>query len=267
MELIKNNDALIVKFQPEEFWFLAKSLGPGILYGIEDPTDILTEKDQAKNDAVALESLKKAGVLKIENGNQFILDKVLGTLFFCCINADHVLIINNHDSNEPFLIYFKPQWQVLLEKAPGHYILTAIKNRTKLYEYIIDKYSVKLVGSNDNTSFMIREDELEVANYFYQNRKIEKAVEIVKNDRFPKNLKAEQFLEAFTSPDVWIKFQMIYDLNDQDMCRNRRFELFQFSEKLYWVSHLIASNETYSLKTYQVITPEDANYNFDEILP
>ncbi len=267
MELLNANDTLTLKFKSEEFWFLAKSLGPGILYGIEDPTEILTGEEQAKNDAIALDSLKKAGVLKIENENQVILDKVLGTLFFCCINADHVLIINNHDSSEPILIYFKPQWQVVLEKTHGHYMLTAIKDKANLFDYIIDKYSIKLVGSNDNASFMIREDELEVANYFYKNGKIKKAVEIVNNDRFPKNLRAEQFLEALNSPDVWIKFHMIYDVNDKDKCRNRRFELFQFSDRLYWVSHLIASNETYSLMTYQSITPKDANYSFNDILP
>jgi len=74
-------------------------------------------------------------------------------------------------------------------------------------------------------------------------------------------------LEAFNSPDVWIKFQMIYDLNDKDNCRNRHFELFQFSEMLYWVSHLIVSNETYSLMTYQAVTLEDANDSFNQIIP
>ena len=104
-------------------------------------------------------------------------------------------------------------------------------------------------------------------HYFYQNGNIKKAVDILNNNRFPKELKTEQFLEAFNSPDVWIKFQMIYDLNDKDNCRNRRFELFQFSEMLYWVSHLIVSNETYSLMTYQAVTPEDANDSFNQIIP
>ncbi len=267
METINSSNSFIIDITSQEFWFLAKIMGPGILYGIENPTEKLSDIEQATNDAIALDSLQKAGALKIENGNQIILDKVLGALFFCCINADHVLIINNHDSNEPLLIYFKPQWQVALERMSGHYLLTAIKNRNKLFEYIIDKYSVKLLESKDHASFMIKEDVLEVANYFYQNGNIKKAVDILNNNRFPKELKTEQFLEAFNSPDVWIKFQMIYDLNDKDNCRNRRFELFQFSEMLYWVSHLIVSNETYSLMTYQAVTPEDANDSFNQIIP
>lgn len=267
MELLNANDALTVKFKSEEFWFLAKIMGPGILYGIEDPTDKLTDKEQAKNDASALDSLKKAGVLKINDENQIILDKVLGALFYCCLKADHVLIITEISSNKSSLVYFKPQWQVELQQVEDHYIINAIRDRNKLFDYIVDKYAIELQSSYKNASFMIKENDLEFANYFYQNGENEKALGILNKNRFPPSLRGDHFLEAFITPDVWIKFQMIYDLNDKKNCRSRYFELFQFSEGLYWVSHLIAFNETYALLTYQAVTPEEAHFSFIDILP
>jgi len=267
MELLNANDVLTVKFKSEEFWFLAKIMGPGILYGIENPTDKLTDKEQAKNNDIALDSLKKAGVLKINDENQIILDKVLGALFYCCLQADHVLIIKDISSNKSSLVYFKPQWQVELLQVEDYYIMNAIKDRNKLFDYIVDKYAIELQSSNNNDSFMIKENDLEFANSFYQNGEIEKALGILNKNRFPPSLRGDHFLEAFIKPEVWIKFQMIYDLNDKKNCRSRYFELFQFSEGLYWVSHLIAFNETYALLTYQAVTPEEAHFSFIDILP
>lgn len=267
METTNSSNSFSLDLSSEEFWFLAKSLGPGILYGMEDPTDKLTDIEQAKNDAIALDSLKKSGVLKINDENQIILDKVLGALFYCCLKADHVLIIKDISSNKSSLVYFKPQWQVELLQVEDYYIMNAIKDRNKLFDYIVDKYAIELKSSNNNDSFMIRENDLEFANSFYQNGEIEKAVGILNKNRLPPSLSGDHFLEAFITPDVWIKFQMIYDLDDKKNCRSRYFELFQFSEGLYWVSHLIAFNETYALLTYQAVTPEEAHFSFIDILP
>ena len=55
-----------------------------------------------------------------------------------------------------------------------YYIMNAIKDRNKLFDYIVDKYAIELQSSNNNDSFMIKENDLEFANSFIRTAKLKK---------------------------------------------------------------------------------------------
>ena len=63
MESKNEEDKIIVTLSPEEFWWLAKIFSPGVIYGVEDPTEGLSEEEIIKAEAAAIDKLSEANVL------------------------------------------------------------------------------------------------------------------------------------------------------------------------------------------------------------
>jgi len=266
MKMTQSKDLISVTLNADELWFLAQFFAPGLIFGVDDPTEGLDEDALEVFKASAYESLNQAGVLEMETPDQFRMDEMLGAMVYSCVHSTDMLVLKSPNSQEERFYHFLPEWQLELSRVEEGHALTLFKERSDLFDHILGLSGVKLQGEDDNLAFSSSERDLELGAYLYESGKTDQALEMFTAD-IADQAKVIDFIQGYIAPELHLVFDMLYDRDDDVKIHDRRFELLQTGGGLYWLTHDQAGEESLPIVIIQGITPEDAKKLFDTILP
>ena len=267
MKLNTHSNFLSVSLNQNELWYLAQCFGPGWVFGIEDPTEDLSEEEKYDYEKEAQVSLSKDGLISMIGGNQIQVDEMLGGMAYSLIHSEIILIVHNIQNGKEAFFHFLPQWQMELIKTDEDYEMTLFKERKDLFEHILFSQGIKLSEFNINNKFAIASRELELAAFMYESGKKEKALESFKSNGFGELPSEPNFLAGYLTPEFHLIFDMLYHRNDQKRIHSTINELIQINSTLYWVSHDEVGEEATEMMNFTSITPTQAERRFFGLLP
>lgn len=232
-----NSNTTIITLSTNEFWYLAKIFGPGLVFGVEDPTIGFSKEEQMVADSEAITSLMQAGVINFDGENQIKMDELLGAMIYSCIHSSNVLVTNSRKLKLERFYYFLPNWQLELSCLNKDYQLTLLKDKEDVFQHIISTYKFELSsqGSEQNP-FSLYEKDLEMAVSLYESENKEQALKILKKNTVGDNLDIDKFLVGYTESQQNLLIKMIYDRN-LDYAHQCKYELIKINNILYWLSY------------------------------
>jgi hypothetical protein len=266
MKITQSKTILSLTLSPDELWFLAQFFAPGLIFGVDDPTEGLDEEALEAFKASAYESLNQAGVLEMETPDQFKMDEMLGAMVYSCVHSTDMLVLKSPNSQAERFYHFLPEWQLELSRDEEGHTLTLFKERSDLFDHILDLSGVKLQGKAADLTFSASERDLELAAFLYESGKKDQALEMLAAD-IADHAKVEAFIQGYLAPELHLVLDLLYNRDDDVKIHDRRFELLQTAGGLFWLRHGQAGKELLPIVIIQSITPEDARKLFDTILP
>jgi hypothetical protein len=266
MKTTEKTNQLIIDLTANELWSLSKLFAPGLIFGVEDPTQGMTDEEIQAAEAEVYTTLNQAGVLEMEASGQLRIDEMLGAMVYSTIHSTDMLTLKTPGGGAARYYHFLPEWQLELCQAEDGYQLTLFKERADLLPHILDISKTKLHAGDSVSSFVISERDLELAAFLYESGKKERALEVMSGDKSQQS-QMEIFLQDYLAPELHLVFDMLYDRDDEDKMHSRRNELLQTSEGLFWLSHDLAGEEALPIIHVNPITPEEVQARFGLMLP
>jgi hypothetical protein len=225
-----------VTLSPFEFWYLAKTFGPGLAFGVMDPTENLSNEDLEKAEAGAVESLKKAGVIKSDSEDQIQMDELLGAMIYSSIHSNDVLVLKSRAIEKEQFYHFLPDWQMKFSQEGEDYQLTLFKNREDLLKDILFSNNFTSTGHFEERKFSILARELEMGVSLFELDQRDQAIKVIKSSVVGDLREPEEFLAAYSRSKPALSIKMIYNRNDKSI-HECIYDLIQLSDDLYWLSH------------------------------
>jgi len=258
MESKNEEDKIIVTLSPEEFWWLAKIFSPGVIYGVEDPTEGLSEEEIIKAEAAAIDKLSEANVIHAGKDGTLLMDDLLGAIIYSCVHSNNVMVLTFAQSERRFY-HFLPDWQLELVNIKGEYNLTCFKNREVLVDYILTELlSLKDITLVSEDSFSLPSKDLELAAFLFQSGKSEKAVEEFSRSCIGQLPDLRIFLEGYVNPSKNVDIQMIYNKDGKKLMHQCHYSIMETENMLYWITHSESiGNEPVPITFVNTIKTED----------
>jgi len=266
MKITETKSRLSLTLSTQEIWSLSQLFGPGLIFGVDDPTEGKSEEEIQAAEAEVYSSLNQAGVLEIEASGQLRIDEMLGAMVYSTIHSKDMLALKTPGGQEERYYHFLPQWQLELCSVDDGYQLTLFKERSDLLAHILGISKTTLNDGNEDTNFIISERDLELAAFLYESGKKDRAFEVMPGDKAQQS-QMETFLQGYLAPELHLVFDMLYDRDDEEKTHSRRNELLQSKEGLFWLSHDLAGEEALPVIHVNPITPEAAQARFELMLP
>jgi hypothetical protein len=249
-----------------ELWYLAQAFGPGWIFGIDDPTEGLSDEEKVQFEEQAQIALSKEGLLIPTDGNQIQIDEMLGGMVYSLLHSRDMLIVRNPLNNAEHFFHFLPQWQMELCKVAEGYELTLFKSRKDLFQHILFSHKIKMDAFNVGGRFSIGAKNLEMASYQFESGE-ENNAKTIFDGGYGDLPPSDRFLEGYNAPEFHLAFDMVYDRNDEMHIHSTRNEIIQLNGTLYWVSHDEAGEEAVEMMNFISITPSQAEKRFNNIIP
>ncbi len=266
MKLRNKTDSLSISISSSELWYLTQFFGPGWIFGVDNPTEGLSQEEKLQFEEKAQTTLSKEGLLLLTGGNQIQIDEMLGGMVYSLLHSKDMLIVRNARSDAEQFFHFLPQWQLELCRIDEEYELTLFKNRKDLFQHVLFSNEIKTEAFNVNGKFRISARDLEMAAYQFESGKEILARELFTNG-FGSLPPFDQFLEGYLSPEFHLIFDMLYDRNDKKHIHSARNEIMQMNGTLYWVSHDEAGEEATEMMNFTSISPSQAEKRFFNMIP
>lgn len=266
MKFSSTDSFLSIILSSSELWYLAQAFGPGWIFGIDDPTEDLSDEEKVEFEKKAQTMLSKEGLLLPAGGNQLQIDEMLGGMVYSLLHSKDMLIVRNPMTNREQFFHFLPQWQLELCKIGEEYELTLFKNRKDLFQHVLFSNEITAEAFNVNGKFSIGARDLEMAGFLYESGKVPMANEIFSHGHgaLPP---VDQFLPGYLTPDFHLIFDMLCDRNDEKRIHSSRNEIMQMNGTLYWVSHNKVEEEAVEMMNFSSITPSQAEKRFNNMIP
>jgi len=102
---------------------VGKIFGPGVIFGVEDPTEGLSEEEIKKAEAAAIGKLTEANVIHAGKDGTLLMDDLLGAIIYSCMHSNNALVLTLAQLERRFY-HFLPDWQLELVRIGDNYQLS-----------------------------------------------------------------------------------------------------------------------------------------------
>jgi len=266
MKIDEQTNQLIINLTAHELWFLSKLFAPGLIFGVDDPSEGLSEEEIEVAETEAYTALNQAGVVEMEAAGQLRIDEMLGAMVYSLIHSTDMLALKVPNGEVDRFFHFLPQWQLELCQVDVGYQLTLFKERSDLFPHILGLSKTTLHDGQMDINFSIGERDLELAAFLYESGKKDRALEVMSSTITHQPL-MDRFIQGYLTPELHLIFDTLYERDDKDKMHSRRNELLQTRDGLYWLSHDLAGEEALPIIHIRGITPEGAQARFELMLP
>ena len=263
----KSNEIVRVELQTHELWYLAKLFAPGLIFGVEDPSEGLSEEEILSNDRQAQVTLEKAGMIRYSNTGQLIVDEMLGAMIFSCIKSNHILMLTNKNINQKWYYFFLPSWQLELKKESDVYTLTHFSNRQILLSTILDNVKLSSDPLREKQEFFIKERDLELAAFLFESGKKEKSVMVLEENLIGEIPEKNEFIQGYNNSENHYMFDIIFTGNDEGSIIQDHYEILQYDSNLYWLSRFVKDVNGEKIIYFQSILSDDLKDLIDYVVP
>ncbi len=177
---------------------MAKFFGPGVIYGVNDPTLGMSQEEITQTETEAEKPLLTKGLIQNKANNKIDLEESVVPLIFSCVHPKHVLTIKNVINQEEKIYYFLPKWQLELKQKDGNYVLSPLQEREEIVNSTLSEIDASIIQNNITFQVDVNERILELAIYLFEQQKREKAIEELILAGVPDF--QQEILQAFTNP-------------------------------------------------------------------
>ena len=265
---MKEQDNIILKelkLSPFEFWYLARFFGPGVIYGVNDPTLGMSQKKITQTETEAEKSLLTNGLIQNKENNKIGLEESIVPLIFSCVHPKHVLTIKNVINQEEKIYYFLPKWQLELKQKDGNYILSPLQNRKEIVNSTLSEIDASIIQNNITFQVDVNERILELAIYLFEQQKREKVIEELILAGMPDF--QQEILQAFINPLVFLQLNMVYHTNERNLINSTQMQLIQSANLLLQTIRYYNSDEQVWKLEIKALSFEAAEESLVQLLP
>jgi len=267
MKTNSDTKTMTITLSAHEFWYLAKIFGPGLAYGVVDPTTGLSESEILKAESEAIESLSKAGVITFDGENQVKMDELLGAMIYSCIHSNDVLILKSREFEKERYFHFLPDWQMEFSRLDRDYQLTVLIDRDSIFPAVISKYDLKLPAQSKDISFSVFERDLESAVFLYESDKKENAIKLFEGRVVGEIGNIEVFLQGYIESKHNLQMKIIYSRNEGQL-HECKYELLMVNDVQYWLTYATTpGDDPFPIIYFTSISEDDARNRFLRMLP
>jgi hypothetical protein len=266
MEYFSTDNLLSVRLSHMELWYLASLFGPGWIFGIENPIKGLSEVDVRKRESEIISCLSEEGLISIQSeGKQIQIDEMLGAMVYSCIHSQHILVVKNATNQEERFFHFLPDWQLEFVREDDDYKLTLFKERTSLFDYLISTFGKRVDQHMKNVPFSIGAKDLEVASYLFRIGKDDKAAQIF-TEHNTEFCDPKSFLKGYSETQNDLRFNMIFNRDDQENIKTKTCRLTEINQTLYWIVHDTEAEEMREILSFTQVNVDRARTFFNQML-
>lgn len=265
---MKEQDNIILKelkLSPFEFWYLARFFGPGVIYGVNDPTLGMSQKHITQTETEAEKSLLTRGLLQNTENNKIGLEESVVPLIFSCVHPKHVLTIKNVINQEEKIYYFLPKWQLELKQKDGNFVLRPLQDREVIVNNTLSEIDARIIQNDVTFQVDVNERILELAIYLFEQQKREKAIEVLNRAGITDNL--EIILDAYIDSIIFFELNMVYHINEKRLINNVQMQLIQTTKFLLQTTRYFHSDEQVWKLEIKALSFEQARESLIQILP
>lgn len=267
MELMKNEGSLSVTLPHNELWYLARIHAPGILYGVNNPYEKLSEDEVTNAESETVADLIKSDVLRFEEKKGFLIDEFVNGMVFSCIHSDHMLVLKNNDTKEEMLIHFLPNWHLTLRTTDKGYELTVFQNREKLWKFLEENFIKIHPHSKEGKPIILWDKKLELATYLAETGKWENAIAEIKESFGGNTETTSSFLTEMVSSSLNLDVSMIYNRKDPDLISQFSLKILSGKTQNYWVSKVMSLLDEHTYYKLEPLTADLIKKKFLNIMP
>lgn len=267
MEIRQNQDSLSAIMPQTELWYLARLHAPGIVYGVENPYENMTEDQISQSYSDIVENLIKADVLRYEENTGFQIDDFINGMVFSCIHPDHMLVIKDNKEKEEAFIHFLPNWQLTLRQLQDGYELTSFRSREELWKFLDLNYLNLNPQSLNGIDIVIEEKTLEFALFLAESSKLDKAInEVLSSFKGNEDI-AGAFLTDLEFHQKDLSFSMIYNRNVPDIVNQFWFKYMAGKTQNYWLTKNFSMRDEKEYLRIQALSTDNIKKKFLKLLP
>ncbi len=263
----QTNNTVCVELNTHELWYVAKLFAPGLIFGVEDPTEGLSEAEILSYDNQAYASLEKAGMISTSNTGMLVIDEMLGAMVFSCIKSDDVLITTNKNINQKSFYFFLPNWQLELKKVNDVYKLTHFSDREVLLSTIIENVKLKSNHIEQKQEFFIYERQLELATFLYDSGKKDKSLITLEEKLIGEIPDKNEFIQGYVKSISHHIFELIIARNDEESMSQERYEILQSDKHLYWLTQMANEENGEKIIYFQETSSNEIKKILDYVVP
>lgn len=266
MKYQTDESVLSISLTTDELYYLANLFGPGWIFGLEKRSDTLDEEQITKSAEVAYTSLSKDGVVIRSNNNQIQIDEILSGMVYSCVHSNHVLVVKDMKSQKERYFHFLPDWQLELVPLKDNYELTLFRERTDLFRHLCFAYNLNPSPNGEGLKFLIDANNLELSSFLLESGKQKQATEILK-EAYPDFPDPETFLDDYSHPVSDLRFDLIFDREDEEKIRTKTRRLVEIGGTYYWITYNEKKEGTDDELIFTSVTLDQAEWLFNQMLP
>lgn len=266
MNIIKDSKSISIQLEEYQLWFLISLFGPGWVFGIEDPTKGLQEKEIEKIKKEAIAEFESKGLMEFKGGNELTIDEMLGGMAYSLVNADNLIIVKNLKTGRSNYFFFLPQWQVELTRIDGEYQVTYLKDRANITDRVLDNIELNHKEVAPDSVFHIIDKYFELAISKYEDGEIKEADKILA--KFAEgDINNKSFIHDYQNSQYHLVINLIIGLKNDKFIAKQKYELINSSGVPYWVSHDPLGESGKVSMSFTPMTSSEIKQILDKILP
>ena len=254
-----------LELSPLELWYLAKFFGPGVIYGVNDPTLGMSQEEITQTETEVEKSLLTKGLIQNKENNKIGLEESVVPLIFSCVHPKHVLTIKNVINQEEKIYYFLPKWQLELKQKDGNYVLSPLQEREEIVNSTLSEIDASIIQNKITFQVDVNERILELAIYLFEQQKREKVIEELILAGMPDF--QQEILQAFINPLVFLQLNMVYHTNERNLINSTQMQLIQSANLLLQTIRYYNSDEQVWKLEIKALSFEAAEESLVQLLP
>lgn len=260
-------NTVCVELQTHELWYLVKLIAPGQIFGVDDPSEGLSEQEKLSLENQAHESLEKADMIKRSSAGQLIVDEMLGAMVFSCIKSKDILIVTDKNINQKWYYFFLPDWRVELKKENDVYKLTQFSDREILLSTLLEEMKLDSSQLGEKQEFFIEERHLEVAAFLYESGIKDKSLIELEENLIGALPEMNEFIQGYNKSEKHYMFDSIFAHGNEELTIQEHYEVLQFDKHLYWLTRWVNELNGEKLIYFQEKSSEELIKLLDYVLP
>jgi len=254
-----------LELSPLELWYLAKFFGPGVIYGVNDPTLGMSQEEITQTETEVEKSLLTKGLIQNKENNKIGLEESFVPLIFSCVHPKHVLTIKNVINQEEKIYYFLPNWQLELKQKDGNYVLSTLQDREEIVNNTLSEIDARIIQNDIKFQVDVNERILELAIYLFEQQKREKAIEVLNRAGITDNF--EIILDAYIDSIIYFELNMVYHINEKRLINNVQMQLIQTTKLLLQTTRYFHSDKQVWKLEIKALSFEAAKESLVQLLP
>lgn len=239
METLNN---FSIDLTPEELITAIKLCGGGLIYALDDPFQSLGVEEAEKQELSAIEHLKSRGFISQDILGNYVMDLRLSEILDMMRYAETIVRVSQEGGPEPLSIYLISEDQVLWAPVGNNSKLVVFKDHDSIWR-VVEEFFKDKPNASKTIGFQIQALELEIAQHFMSENRIEDALRVFTENGIESN-HATFFLNCVLSDNSRLRLDLTKVDRIKDTVTSSKVEVFSCPSGILWIESLPKIEDT-----------------------
>lgn len=239
METLNN---FSIDLTPEELITAIKLCGGGLIYALDDPFQSLEGEEAEKQELSDIEHLKSRAFISQDILGNYVMDLTLSEILDMMRYAETIVRVSQEGNPEQLSIYLISEDQVVWAPAGDNSKLVIFKDHESIWPKIEELFKDK-PNASKTFGFQIQALELEIAQHFITENRIEDALRVFTENGIESN-DATFFLDCVLSEKSRLRLDLTKVDRVKDTVTSSKVEVFSCPGGILWIESLPKIEDT-----------------------